>query len=170
MLLQNFLENSARRHPDKVALICKDARLTYAEINRRADRVASLLRSHGIKRGDRVAIFLDNSVESVVSLFGILKADGVFLMLSPQLKAPKLEYILNNCGARAFISDVSRLNAAAGVRADPLVGRQPDRDVVVMNQRNGTGQYIRAEEQDGGAALCCARQQYRYVSGSAQGM
>lgn len=60
------------------------------------------------------------------------------------------------------------LNAAAGVRADPLVGRQPDRDVVVMNQRNGTGQYIRAEEQDGGAALCCARQQYRYVSGSAQ--
>jgi amino acid adenylation domain-containing protein len=115
MLLQNFLENSARRHPDKVALICKDARLTYAEINRRADRVASLLRSHGIKRGDRVAIFLDNSVESVVSLFGILKADGVFLMLSPQLKAPKLEYILNNCGARAFISDVSRLNAAAGV-------------------------------------------------------
>lgn len=111
MLLQNFLEESARKYPHKVALICKDVRLRYEEINRRADQVAFFLRSRGIRRGDRVAIFLDNSVESVVSLFGILKADAVFLMLSPQLKAPKLEYILNNCGARAFISDVSRLNA-----------------------------------------------------------
>jgi len=115
MLLQSFLENSARLYPNKVALIYKDARLTYAEINRRANQVAVLLRSQGIKRGDRVAIFLENSVESVISLFGILKADAVFVMLSPQLKAPKLEYILNNCGAKALISDVSRLNAASGV-------------------------------------------------------
>jgi len=115
MLLQNFLEESARLYPGKVALICKDARLTYAEIDRRANQVAALLRSQGIRRGDRVAIFLDNSVESVVSLFGILKADAVFVMLSPQLKAPKLQYILNNCGAKALISDVGRLNAAVGI-------------------------------------------------------
>ncbi len=115
MLLQNFLEDSAKRYPNKIALVCRDVRLTYDEINRRADRVAAFLRSQGIKRGDRVAIFLENSVESVVALFGILKADAVFLMLSPQLKAPKLEYILNNCGAKAFISDVGRLNAASAV-------------------------------------------------------
>jgi len=115
MLLQNFLEESAHKYPNKVALVCKDARLTYEEIDRKANRVATLLRRQGIRRGDRVAIFLDNSVESVVSLFGILKADAVFLVLSPQLKAPKLEYILNNCGAKALVSDVSRLNAASGV-------------------------------------------------------
>ncbi|MCX5834891.1 MAG: AMP-binding protein, partial [Deltaproteobacteria bacterium] len=115
MLLQSFLEESARLHPRKIALVHRDARLTYVEINRRANQVAALLRAQGIRRGDRVAIFLDNSVESVVSLFGILKADAVFVMLSPQLKAPKLEYILNNCGAKALVSDVSRLNAASGV-------------------------------------------------------
>ena len=115
MLLQHFLEESALKYPNKVALICRDVRLTYAEINCHANQLAALLRSQGIRRGDRVAIFLDNSVESVISLFGILKADAVFLMLSPQLKAPKLKYILINCGAKALISDVNRLNAASDV-------------------------------------------------------
>ena len=117
MLLQNLLEDSARRTPQKVALIYRSEHLTYDEINRIADQVAALLRFRGIKRGDRVAIFLDNSVESIVSLFGILKADAVFLMLSPQLKAPKLGYILNNCGAKALISDTGKLKGSSAVLA-----------------------------------------------------
>ena len=115
MLLQHFLENSARRTPDKVALVCRGERLTYDEINRKANQVAFLLRSQGIKRGDRVALFLDNSMESIISLFGILKADAVFLMLSSQLKAPKLAYILENSGARAFISDTGKLKSVSDV-------------------------------------------------------
>jgi acyl-CoA ligase (AMP-forming) (exosortase A-associated) len=117
MLLQNFLEDSARRTPQKVALIYRGEYLTYDEVDRKADRVAALLRFRGIKRGDRVAIFLDNSVESVASLFGVLKANAVFLMLSPQLKAPKLGYILNNCGAKALISDTGRLKGASDALA-----------------------------------------------------
>ncbi|HQM30221.1 MAG TPA: AMP-binding protein [Syntrophales bacterium] len=115
MLLQNFLEESALKYPNKVALICKDARLAYAEINRHANQLAALLRSHGIKRGDRVAIFLDNSVEAVVSIFGTLKADAVFVVLNPLLKAPKLKYILNDCSVKIIISDSSKLNAAVDV-------------------------------------------------------
>ena len=115
MLLQNFLEESAHRFPNKVALIHKGDRLTYQEVNQKADRVAQLLKIQGIQRGDRVAIFLDNSIESVISLFGILKADAIFLMLSPLLKAPKLSYILNNCEAKAFITHTKKLNNIAGV-------------------------------------------------------
>lgn len=115
MLLQNFLEDSACRTPDKVALVCRGERLTYDEINSKANQVAALLRSQGIRRGDRVAVFLDNSMESVISLFGILKADAVFLMLSSQLKAPKLAYILDNSGARAFVSDTVKLRGVSEV-------------------------------------------------------
>ncbi|HNQ02432.1 MAG TPA: AMP-binding protein [Syntrophales bacterium] len=115
MLLQNFLEDSARRLPDKVALVHRGDRLTYDEINRKANQIARLLNSQGIRRGDRVAIFLDNSSESVISLFGILKADAVFLMLSPQLKGPKLAYILDNCGAKAFISDTGKIRSVSEV-------------------------------------------------------
>jgi len=108
MLLQNFLKHSAARLPNKTALICGSERLTYQEINDRADSLALFLRDQDINRQDRVAIFLDNSVESVVSLFGILKADAVFLMLSPTLKAQKLAYILNDCQVKAIITHVSK--------------------------------------------------------------
>jgi len=115
MLLQHFLEHSAQRLPDKIALICGDERLTYSEVDRKANRVARFLRDHGIERQDRVAIFLDNSVESVISLFGVLKADAIFLMLSPTLKAQKLSYILNNCQAKALITHTNKLNVASSV-------------------------------------------------------
>jgi len=115
MLLQNFLEESAHRFPNKVALIHKGDRWTYQEIDQGANRVAKLLRHQGIRRGDRVAIFLDNSLESVVSLFGILKADAVFLMLSPTLKTQKLSYILNNCQAEVLITHTNKLNVVSGI-------------------------------------------------------
>ncbi len=108
MLLHHFLEESARRFPEKIALIQRGERWTYREIDQKANQVAYLLRAQGIHRGDRVAIFLDNSIESVVSLFGILKADAVFLMLSPLLKPSKLTYILNNCQARALITHTDK--------------------------------------------------------------
>jgi long-chain acyl-CoA synthetase len=108
MLLQNFLENSASRLPDKTALICGDRRLTYGQINDQADQLACFLREQGIQRQDRVAIFLDNSVESVISLFAILKADAIFLMLSSAMKAGKLAYILNDCRVKALITHTSK--------------------------------------------------------------
>ena len=59
MLVHNFLENSAARLPDKVALICDDQRLTYRDINRSADQFAATILEIGIKRQDRIVIFLD---------------------------------------------------------------------------------------------------------------
>jgi len=115
MLLQNFLEDSARRFPDKVALIHKGERLTYRQIDEKASKVAQFLKNQGVRRGDRVAIFLDNSIESVVSLFGILKADAVFLMLSPTLKTPKLSYILNDCRVKTLITHTQKLNIVSGI-------------------------------------------------------
>lgn len=108
-LVQHFLENSAARLPDKVALICGDQRLTYKEINQGADQLAAhLIDVGGIKRQDRVAIFLDNSAESVIALFGILKAGAIFIMLNASLKAKKLNYILKDCGARTLIAHFSK--------------------------------------------------------------
>jgi len=115
MLLYHLLEESAQKFPQKVALIQRGERWTYHDIEQRANQIANLLRAQGIRRGDRVAIFLDNSIESVVSLFGILKADAVFLMLSPLLKAGKLGYILNNCQAEGLITDINKLNIISGV-------------------------------------------------------
>lgn len=114
-LVNHFLEHSARRLPEKVALICGEERWTYSEIDQKANRIAWFLKQQGIERQDRVAILLDNSVESVISLFGILKADAIFLMLSPTLKSQKLTYILNNCQAKALITHTNKLDVVSGI-------------------------------------------------------
>lgn len=108
MPVNHFLEESTRNYPDKVALITTRGRYTYREIDEMSNKVAHSLLSEGLKRGDRVAVFMDNSMEAVVSLFGILKAGGVFLMINPTTKSEKLTYILNNCRATALISSQQR--------------------------------------------------------------
>ena len=105
MLVEQFLQDSAARVPDKTALVCGSRRLTYRELSEEVDRVAALMREFGIRRGDRVAIYLENSVETIVSIFAALKAGGVFILIHPTVKAPKVEYLLNNSRAVALICD-----------------------------------------------------------------
>ena len=108
MLLQNFLEDSARRLPEKVALICGQERVSFRTLDLQANCLAWTLRKQGIQRQDRVAILLDNSIASVISLFGVLKADAIFLMLGSSLKANKLAYILKDCQVKALITHPSK--------------------------------------------------------------
>ncbi|MBI2816962.1 MAG: AMP-binding protein [Acidobacteria bacterium] len=104
MQLQEFLETSSRHYPDKTALVAGGRRLTYAEINQQANRLANALTGEGISRWDRVVICLQNSAEAVVSIFGTLKAGAVFVPVNPTTKPDKLAYILQNSGARALIT------------------------------------------------------------------
>ena len=112
MRVENFLQGSARRLPDKTALVCGERRLTYAELAEGAARLARRLRAHGVARGDRVVLFLDNSPETVIGLFGVLEAGAVFSVVNPSTKLDKLAYILNNCTAKAILTE-PRLHALA---------------------------------------------------------
>jgi len=106
-LVRDFLEASADRLPEKTALICDGRRLSYRELDLLANRVAHCLRKIGVRRGDRVALYLHNSVEAVAGIFGILKASATFVVVNPTIKREKLLYILNNCRASALIADGS---------------------------------------------------------------
>lgn len=104
MLVHDFLERSAERTPDKVALICGGQRLTYAEVDGMANRLARALRERGVERGDRVILFLPNSVELVAGIFGVLKAGGTFVVVNASTKEDKLTYLVNNCRATALVT------------------------------------------------------------------
>jgi len=104
MLIHQFLENSADRLPDKIALICDGQRLTYADVEAQANRLANALRAQGLQRGDRVALYLPNSVEMAIAIFAVLKAGGVFVPINPTTKYDKCAYILNHCAARSLIT------------------------------------------------------------------
>lgn len=104
MQVENFLENSAAGVPDKTALVCGDRRLTYREVDQASNRLARGLLDTGIQRGDRVAIYMENCVETALSIFAVLKAGGVFMVINPTTKADKLAFILNNSRAAALIT------------------------------------------------------------------
>jgi amino acid adenylation domain-containing protein len=110
--VENFLLDSAKRFPGKTALVAGATRLTYAELAARAAGLAAELKRQGVQRGDRVVVFLQNSPEAVISVFGTLMAGGVFSVVNPSTKADKLAYILNNCTAKALITE-PRLAAVA---------------------------------------------------------
>ena len=111
MLVQDFLRQSAIRWPDKIALICADQRLTYAALDTMANRLANALRDRGLRRGDRLALQLHNSVEAVVGIFAALKAGAVFMVLNPTTKPDKLKYILDDSEASALLIESRLLGA-----------------------------------------------------------
>jgi long-chain acyl-CoA synthetase len=112
--VEEFLERSVERFPDKTALVCGDRRLTYREIGDQCNRLARALLGEGVRRGDRVAILLENSVEAVLSIFAVLKAGAVFLMVNPTTKTDKLLYVLDNCRAVALVTDGRGLEGIRG--------------------------------------------------------
>jgi amino acid adenylation domain-containing protein len=131
MLVQDFLHDSAVRFPDKIALICRDQRLTYAQVEARANQLAHALIARGVQRGDRVAIYLPNSVETAIAIFAILKAAGTFVVLNPTTKRDKLIYVLNNCRATALFTSARNVRLAAQVseavpslRSTVLIGKE----------------------------------------------
>jgi len=120
--VESFLAESARRFPGKTALVAGPQRLTYAELGAHSAALAAELRRLGVTRGERVVIFLHNSPEAVISVFGTLLAGGVFSVINPGTKADKLVYILNHCTARALITEprLAEVAAAAASRASSV--------------------------------------------------
>lgn len=102
-----FLEGAAARHPEKVGLVAQGRRLSWAEVDRAAVGVAHALRAQGVRRGDRVVLYGDNSVDLAAGIFGALYADACFVVVSGMTRAEKLAYVLRDCGAAALLADAA---------------------------------------------------------------
>ncbi len=107
-LVQDYLTLAAKQQPQKVALICGTERWTYSAIDQTSDQLSIELINLGVKRQDRVVVFLDSSAESVISLYGILKANGVFVIVNGDLKARKLAYVLKDSGAKILVTHINK--------------------------------------------------------------
>ncbi len=113
MLLHEFLTNSAARSPEHVAVVVGESRLTYADVDQKSTALACSLLDAGLKRGDRVAVFLDNCPETIVTFFGVLKAGGAFLPINPTTRARKLCHLLSHSETRFVVTDRRRATLVA---------------------------------------------------------
>ncbi|HYR95214.1 MAG TPA: AMP-binding protein [Candidatus Binatus sp.] len=128
-LLAALAEDVATRggHP---FILHAGRRVTYAELDRLANRAAHALRGLGVAKGDRVTLALGNSVDYLVAAFGILKAGAVLNPVNPALGERELAYILSHAEPKVVVTDAPGVTASGRVltRAtlDDLVGRSPD--------------------------------------------
>jgi long-chain acyl-CoA synthetase len=104
-LLSDSLLTSASDHPDTLAVVAGEARVSYRELLDGALRLARGLQDRGVRRGDRVAIYMENGAAVVTGIYGALLAGAAFMVVNPQTKEDKLEYVLADAGASALLAD-----------------------------------------------------------------
>jgi long-chain acyl-CoA synthetase len=121
-LVQDSLVAAAEMFSDKDVVIDEYGRATYGQLLESSLRFAAVLQEAGLERGDRVALYLDNTADCAAAVFGVLFAGGAFTVVNPQTKTDKLAYILNDSEATFLVTEShSAAIAEAAVASSPSV-------------------------------------------------
>ena len=147
--LADIFRASARKYPSKIALIFGDESVTYAELDRWSDAMASDLAKKGIKPGDPVGLWWPRSLQLHVAVLGIVKAGASYVPLDREMPAERVETVLNEVGAKGYISqdelrlEIPRFTVVPVPKpgeAIPITpGAQPDNWAYVLYTSGSTG-------------------------------
>lgn len=105
---------AAARDGGAAALTVRDERVGYDELHARVGAFAAGLARDGVRRGDRVAVFLEKRVETVVAMFGAAAADAAFVPVNPLLRPAQVRHILADCDVRVLVTSAARLSPLRG--------------------------------------------------------
>ena len=121
--LPDILRKAAARYPERAAVRCQGRELTWAELWRQARSLATILRRQGVERGDRVAFYLNKSLESVVAIYGIMLVGAAYVPLDPSAPADRLRRIVEDCSIGCLITNPGKLETARLLlpRGEPCV-------------------------------------------------
>ncbi|MDT5296661.1 MAG: hypothetical protein QOJ76_3541, partial [Acidobacteriota bacterium] len=110
-LTHELVELRAESQPEAVAVVAPDGRLTYAELNERANSLAHYLRGLGVTAESRVGLLFERGTELLVAMLGVLKAGGAYLPLDPAYPRERIAFMLEDSGASVLLTQ-QRLDAA----------------------------------------------------------
>ncbi|MFC1684960.1 acyl-CoA ligase (AMP-forming), exosortase A system-associated [Pseudomonadota bacterium] len=114
-LIHQFISIQATQTPDAPALFHKNLGFSYSELQQAVSATGSALTSLGLKRSERVAVYLPKLPKTVFGLFGAASAGGVFVPINPLLKPNQVSYILKDCNVRILITSATRLKLLAEI-------------------------------------------------------
>ena len=125
----DFLSRTAYMYPENVAIIDGERRYSYREFAERSWRLANVLTSAGLRKGDRIATLLLNSAPMLEAHFAVPAAGGVLVAINFRLSSAEVAYILQHSGARYLLlatelEPLDRATRTGGRDGDPLRGRQ----------------------------------------------
>lgn len=128
--MHHFLQEGAKAHPDRPLVIAsahlplvgrKGNSLSYKQIDELSDALACALIAKGLKKGDRVAIVMPNSVQFVISFYAVFKAGGVVAATNPTYPAEKMKYQINDCGAKIVLTLSLFYNTIVEIQPDTAI-------------------------------------------------
>ncbi len=158
--LPQALDNAAAAFPDKDAVRCNGKALSYAELQRRSNSLAALLRQQGVQRGDRVGMYMNKDLESAVAIYGIMKAGAAYVPLDPYAPVARLNFVVSDCNIRVLVTKPNKMaqvrEIVLNTEVTCLVGVSPQADLSlhciswddVNNAVAGTDPQIHVIEQD----------------------
>jgi long-chain acyl-CoA synthetase len=117
-LVHTLLMDSAELFPEKDALYNSGKWHTYTELDVQSSKLANLLLGLGLRKGERIALFLENSMEYVVTYYAILKAGGITVALNTENTADDVAYIIRDCGVRLLSTNRKLLPRALPLLRD----------------------------------------------------
>ena len=102
--IHQLFEEQARKTPDKVALVFNEERMTYSELNLKANQVAHMLQRHGVSSDQVVGIMVERSSLMIIGILGILKSGGAYLPIDLEYPQERIKYMLEDSGARILLT------------------------------------------------------------------
>lgn len=123
--LTHWLARSAQAFPEKTALVAGDDEISWAALSRRVMKTASYLQQHSIKRGDRVVVWLPNSIDFVVCFWAVQYLQAVFVPVNPDTPVARVRWIFNNAEAALLVSSSEQAAALFALPADEQGLRSP---------------------------------------------
>uniref|UniRef100_UPI0032163CAE amino acid adenylation domain-containing protein n=1 Tax=Clostridium sp. TaxID=1506 RepID=UPI0032163CAE len=102
--IHELFETQVEKTPDNIAVVFEDKKLTYRELNERANSLARILRDKGVKADSIVGIMVERSLEMIIGLMGILKAGGAYLPIDPNYPKERIEYMLKDSESKILLS------------------------------------------------------------------
>lgn len=108
--IHKLFEQQVKRTPHKIAVICRETRLTYKELNEKANQLARFIQSLGVRKGEFVGILKERDVNFSIAILAILKAGGVYVPIDSTYPTERIRYMLSNSEVRILLTDSSYLN------------------------------------------------------------
>ncbi|MCI9246936.1 MAG: amino acid adenylation domain-containing protein, partial [Clostridia bacterium] len=103
----DLFEEQVEKTPDNIAIVFEDKKLTYQELNERANQLARYLKKLDVKTGDIISVLFDRSLEMILSILGILKTGAAYLPLDPNYPKERIDYILSDCKSKYILTNVA---------------------------------------------------------------
>ena len=136
--IADLAEHTIDAVPDRVALICGEERITFAELEDKANRLAHYLIDHGVTKGDKVGLYCRNRIEIVIAMLGIVKAGAIAVNVNYRYVEGELRYLFGNSDMVALVHERRYSDRVANVLADT-----PAVNTVLVVQDGTDGDYSR---------------------------